>query len=140
MQEWDGLSEQVSKITLNKEKAKSLLQVVVLREKSVSMLKSEEFTTLVVEGYYEIIKELITALMSIDGWKTVSHELLIGYLAKFYREFSQAELHMIDQLRKTRNDISYRGVMIKHDYLTRNKDSILKIIEKLKQTVHKKLK
>jgi len=139
MQEWDELSEKVSKITPDKEKAKSLLQIVALREKNVIILKSEEFTTLVVEGYYEIIKELITALMSADGWKTVSHELLIGYLAKFYREFSQAELHAIDQLRKTRNDISYRGAIIKHDYLTRNKDSILKIIEKLKQIVHKKL-
>jgi hypothetical protein len=98
-----------------------------------------ELTTLIVEGYYEIIKELITAIMSADGWKTVSHELLIGYLAKFYKEFSQAELHVIDQLRKTRNDIAYRGVMIKQDYLTRNKDAISKIINRLKQIVQRKI-
>jgi len=136
---WDEMSENVSRITPDKEKARGLLQVIVLREKNIGAMKGDEFTTLVVEGYYEIIKELITALMSVDGWKTVSHELLIGFLARFYKEVSQAELHTIDQLRKTRNDISYRGVMISQDYLTRNKDAILKIIGKLKRVVEKKL-
>jgi len=103
-------------------------------------MNSDEFATLIVEGYYEMIKELITAIMSVDGWKTTSHELLVGYLAKFYKEFSYAEMQIIDQLRKARNDISYRGVRIKPDYLTRNRDSILKIINKLKQTVQKKLR
>lgn len=140
MQDWDDTSEQVSKITPDKEKAKSLLKIVSLREKNISVMSSDEFTTLIVEGYYEIIKELITAIMSIDGWKTVSHELLVGYMAKFYKEFSQAEIHVIDQLRKTRNDISYRGVVIRHDYLARNRDIILKIINKLKQVIQRKLR
>ena len=140
MQEWDGLSDQVSKITPDKEKAKALLQVVALREKNLGTMKPEEFSTLIVEGYYEIIKELITAIMSIDGWKTVSHELLIGYIAKFYKEFSQPEVHIMDQLRKTRHDITYRGMQIKQDYLTRNKEAILQIIEKLKRTAQSKLR
>lgn len=140
MQEWDGTSEQVSRIRPDKEKAKALLQIIALREKNINIMKSDELITLIIEGYYEIIKELITALMSIGGWKTISHELLIGYLAKFYKEFSQAELHTIDQLRKTRNDIAYRGVIIKQDYLTRNKDTILQIISKLKQIVQNKIR
>lgn len=86
MQEWDETSDKVSRITPDKEKAKSLLQIIQLREKNIGIMKSDEFATLVVEGYYEIIKELITALMSVDGWKTVSHELLVGYLAKFCGE------------------------------------------------------
>ena len=140
MLEWDEKSEQVSKITPDKEKASSLSQIVSLRERSINAMKPDEFSTLIVEGYYEIIKELITAIMSVDGWKTVSHEMLIGYLAEFYGEFSSSELHAIDQLRKTRNDIAYRGVMIKHEYLTRNKASILEIIKKLKQTLIAKMK
>ena len=140
MREWEEYSEDVSRISPDKEKAKSLLQVVSLREKNINAMNPDEFATLIVEGYYEMVKELITAIMSIDGWKTTSHELLVGYLAKFYKEFSQAEIYVVDQLRKTRHDISYRGVAIKPDYLTRNKDSILKIINKLKQTVQRKLK
>lgn len=138
MKEWDERSDQVSKITPDKEKAKALLRVIALREKNINLMNSTGFTTLIIEGYYEIIKELITAIMSVDGWKTTSHELLIGYLAEFYKEFSQAELYIIDQLRKTRNDISYRGVIIKEEYLVRNKISILQIIDKLKQILQKK--
>lgn len=70
----------------------------------------------------------------------MSHEMLVGYLAEFYKEFSQAEITVIDQLRKTRNDISYRGVIIRPDYLNRNKDSIERIIKKLKALLEKKLK
>ncbi len=70
-----------------------------------------------------------------DWTVTASHELLVGYLAEFYKEFSSAEIMAIDQLRKTRNDIAYRGVMIKAEYLTRRKADILKIIEKLKSMV-----
>ena len=139
MQEWDEASESATKIIPDKEKAKALLKVISLREKNIDMMKGEEFMTLIVESYYEITKELITALMSIDGWKTVSHELLVGYLAKFYKEFSQAEIYVIDQLRKTRNDIAYRGLIIKSDYVARNRNSIIGIINKLKQTVKRKI-
>ncbi len=140
MLEWDERSEQVSRISPDKEKAKSLLQIIALREKNIRTMRSTEFSTLIIEGYYEIIKELITALLSIYGWKTISHEMLIGYLAKFYTEFSQSELYIINQLRKTRNDIAYRGAIIKPEYLTRNKDIIISIIDKLKRIVQTKLK
>lgn len=140
MLEWDEGSEQVSHISPDKEKAKSLLQIIALREKNIKTMKSVEFSTLIIEGYYEIIKELITAILSIDGWKTISHEMLIGYLAKVYTEFSRSELYIIDQLRKTRNDIAYRGAIIKPEYLTRNKEVIITIIDKLKQVVQTKLK
>ncbi len=139
MQEWDETSEQVSKITPDKEKARSLLNVIALREKGMNLIGGEEFTTLKVEGYYEIIKELITAIMSVDGWKTLSHEMLIGYAAAFYKEFTNAEIYIMDQLRKTRNDIAYRGVIIKQEYLKRNEDSIIKMIDRLKQIVKNKI-
>lgn len=140
MQYWDETSDQVSRITPDKEKARALLHIIALREKNISAMKPDEFSTLIAEGYYEIIKELITAIMSIDGWKTVSHEMLIGYMAKFYKEFSNSELFVMDQLRKTRNDIAYRGVAIKQDYLARNGKVIQQIINKLKSVVQTKIK
>ncbi len=138
MQLWDEDSEKVTKIASDPEKATSLLCLVELREKDLST-KTEEFATLIVEGYYEIIKELITGIMAIDGWKTVSHELLVGYVAQFYKELSSAEISLIDQLRKIRNDIDYRGIMINAGYLYRNKEFILSIINKLKNMLKKKL-
>lgn len=139
MQEWDEDSEQAARIARDTEKARSLLKLIEMREKDLEK-KNDEFATLIIEGYYGIVKELITSIMSIDGWKTVSHELLVGYLAKHYREFSDAEIFFIDQLRKTRNDIAYRGAMIQPEYLKRNKARILAIIAKLKGTVLDKLR
>ncbi len=140
MKEWDDASEQVSKITPDKEKAKALLAVIELRKKNIKLMNKEEFATLIAESYYEIIKELITALMSIDGWKTVSHEMLTGYLARFYKDFSQAELRAIDQLRKTRNDIAYRGATVKKEYLDRNEKDFSHIINKLSRIVKRKIR
>ena len=139
MKEWDENSNEVSKISKDKEKAKSLLDLIELREKKLNLLDKKDSSTLIVEAYYEIIKELITAIMSMDGYKTLSHELLVGYLAKFYKEFSMFDIKIIDQLRKTRNDIAYRGTMVNPEYLDRDEEDILKIIQKLKEIVIRKL-
>ncbi len=138
MEEWDKDSEEISKVAPDKEKARSLLKLVTLREKDLTG-KTEEFSTLIVEGQYEIVKELITALMSVDGYKSLSHKLLISYLKEFYPDFSMQEIILLDQLRKIRNDIAYRGLMIKPDYLQRNKFEIIKIISKLKKLLLQKI-
>lgn len=139
MQIWDEKSDQVSRIVPDKERARGILKLVELREKSIIELKEDIFATLIAEDYYEIIKELITALMFIDGWKTLSHEMLISYISKYYKEFSQSDIYTIDQMRKIRNDIAYRGFLVKQDYLARNKNTILQIINKLKQTIQRKI-
>ncbi|MBS3108908.1 hypothetical protein J4227_00060 [Candidatus Woesearchaeota archaeon] len=141
MKQWDAKSEDVSRITPEMEKAKSLLLLVALRQKDLrTKEKSEEFATLVVETYYEIVKELITAIMSIDGYKTLSHETLVSYLWHYADNFGSSQIFLIDQLRKTRNDIAYRGIMISPEYLKRNKEQIHEIISKLKRLTESKLK
>lgn len=139
MKEWDETAESVSRITPDLEKARALLKVIQLREKNISFMDKAEMSTLIIESYYEIIKELITGIMSADGYKTTSHELLIAYLAEFYKEFLRNELITLDQLRKLRNDIAYRGVIIESDYLERNEKTIQKIILKLKTIINKKI-
>jgi len=140
MRDWDENINEVGKISKDKEKAKSLLKLIKLREENIKRINKKEFTTLLVEDYYEIIKELITAIMSADGYKTLSHELLIGYIEKFHKEFSAFEISIMDQLRRTRNDIAYRGIMISQEYLERNERDILRIIHKLKEIVNQKIK
>ena len=39
-----------------------------------------KYTSIIVEGYYEIIKELIISLMYLKGYKSENHECLISYL------------------------------------------------------------
>ena len=139
MEVWDETSDKVSKHRPDVEKAKALAKMVELREARTEQTPSPQFATLLVEDYYEMIKELITAIMSVDGWKTVSHELLIGYLAKFYEEFNTAEITLIDQLRVMRNDINYRGVEIKPEFVERNQQGILAIIRKLKHVLNQRI-
>ena len=139
MEQWDEKSDKVTRLRPDLEKARALLKMTEIREKRSQLTPLPEFTTLRTEEYYEIVKELITAIMSIDGWKSVSHELLIGYLAEFYQEFSTSEVLTIDQLRVIRNDIAYRGVMISSEYLDHNQSILLAIIRKLKKTLNQKL-
>ncbi|MBI4146833.1 hypothetical protein HY489_05855 [Candidatus Woesearchaeota archaeon] len=139
MEPWTEQSDKVSKQRPDTEKARALLKMIALREQRAQITPLPQFATLLAEELYEIVKELITGIMSVDGWKTASHELLIGYLAKFYPEFSTAEVMLLDQLREMRNDIAYRGVMINPEYLERNQQNISNAIQKLKQILNARL-
>ncbi len=140
MERWDEKSSKVNKIRKDPEKAKALLKMTALRERRTQSTLSKEFTTLLGAEYEERRKELITGWRRRDGGKTVSHELLVGYIAEFYPECSDADIALIDQLRSIRNDIAYRGIMIDHEYLERNQESILVIIDKLKKVLIKRLR
>jgi hypothetical protein len=100
--------------------------------------KRDQFASLVVEDYYEIIKEILTALMAIDGYKTLSHEVLIGYLKEFYPEFSDAEIILADELRRLRNRISYGGFFITPDFVERRISEMDALTQKLLGVLQKK--
>ena len=140
MIEWEEAKNQLIKTAIDKEKAKSLYLMLKERKEAVKFLDPFKFTSIVVEDYYEIIKECLTALMALDGYKSLSHEVLIAYLKRFYKEFSEHEILFIDEMRKLRNKINYDGFKVKPQYLEFNKESILKIIEKLDKILEMKLK
>ncbi len=97
---------------------------------------NKKFITLKVEGYYEIIKELIFALIYKNGFNCKNHICLIAYLQEKHSELIY-EIDKINELRKIRNDISYRGFYVDKDYLDRNelefKNIINILINKVKQ-------
>jgi len=73
-------------------------------------IKNERKPYKIVEEYYEIMKELATALMYAEGLKTLSHKTLFYYLEKNHsNEFSRQEFILADELRRLRNDIAYYG-------------------------------
>ncbi|MFH0929503.1 MAG: hypothetical protein V1818_04095 [Candidatus Aenigmatarchaeota archaeon] len=138
MREWDENSEEVRKVRPDKEMARSILKMVKLRLEYLEHVDSDKYTSLLVEGYYEVVKESITALMAIRGYKTLSHEILVGYL-KYYKEFSEFEVRFIDQTRILRNNITYKGFFVKKEYWKRNKATILSIVSKLVKVLEKEL-
>ncbi len=121
----------VNKRSVDKEMADSLNSLVDIRLRN---MKNLDNTTLKIESYYEVIKELLTALLSLKGYKSYSHECLILFLKdRHSKDFTTAQIELIDQLRVMRNDIAYRGFFVEEEYLTRNELQITGIIDQLKQ-------
>jgi len=72
-----------------------------MRYKKIGLYDQETKSSLILEMYYEIAKELITAILFIDGYKTLSHTDLIEYLRIHYKNnFDDYEIELLDQLRK----------------------------------------
>lgn len=133
--------ENLIRIHPDKERARSLLKLAALRYEKIKTFDEEKEGSLIVEGCYEVAKELITAILFIDGYKTLSHKDLIEYVNLNLRgNFSDLDISLLDQLRKLRNNIVYYGVFIEPGYVKRNKESIRKIISKLFDVCKKKLK
>lgn len=127
------------KITPDKERAKNIIKMVSLIEERIRIQDKRRMTALIISDYYEIIKELLTAIMLIDGYKTLSHKDLIDYLKENYHEFDENDLSILDRLRILRNRIAYEGFQVDISYLERNEKNFILIIKKLKDLIKRKL-
>ncbi len=139
----DCLEYKVKKVKENPEQAKALLQLAKRRLESIEKRRKDEFPQfpqLLIESYYEAIKELISALLAIHGYKSYSHECLISFIDEFYpTSLDNFQIHFLDSMRKLRSDIQYRGRNIADDYLARNNKTINEIIKKLIEIVEKEV-
>ena len=129
------------KIKPDKERARSLVKLATLRYEKIKTFDEEKESSLIIEGYYETAKELITAILFIDGYKTLSHKDLIEYLSlNFKRNFSVLEISLLDQLRKLRNNVVYYGIFVEPSFVKRNSKHISNLISILFDICDKKLK
>ena len=129
------------KIENDSERAKSLFRLSMLRYNKISQFDSEKESSLISESYYEICKELITSVLFLDGYKTLSHKDLVEYVKMRYNNnFNEHEINVLDNLRKKRNKLVYYGVFVDSDYVSRNKNVFDSIINTLKKIIEEKLK
>ena len=131
----------IIKVTPDKEKVKSILQLIKEREEFVSSIDHDKFSTNASENYYELIKELANALLLLYGLKTTgeyAHKDLIDYLIN-YKEFMESDILFMNDLRIKRNNSAYDGKKIEPTYLMNNKKRILELTEKLKRLINDKL-
>ena len=91
-----------------------------------------DFPSLVLEGHYEIIKELATAILALDGWNALDHECLFAYLKNKKKDL-EIDFDFLLELKDTRNSISYRGVMLNSSTWTQNKLKIQTIIKTMQE-------
>ncbi|MBI4016423.1 MAG: hypothetical protein HY363_01895 [Candidatus Aenigmarchaeota archaeon] len=101
--------------------------------------KAQKFPSLFIEGHYEIIKELIVAVLALDGWKAANHDCLFQYILQKKQDM-ELDFEYLNELRKLRNKIDYHGVKVSTDLWNQNKIRIQMIIETLKQYVKERVK
>lgn len=133
------LEEKVHERKKDKAEAESLMKITKIRIKDNERRERiDENVPLIVESYWEIIKQLITASLNLNGYKSYSQECLVKYVENFY-DFNKREINLIDELRRLRNDIDYRGRSLDLDYLDRKEERINKIISKLRKKLEQEI-
>ena len=100
--------------------------------------KSQKYPSLFIEGYYEIIKELIVAILAIDGWKCSNHDCLFQYVAEKKPEL-ELDFEYLAELRKLRNKIDYHGTKVSTNLWEQNKLKIQVTIKALIEYVRERL-
>jgi len=138
---WDDCLEyKVKKVKENPEQAKALFELAKRRLESIKKRSKDEYPQFLIESYYEAIKELISSLLSIHGYKSYSHECLVPFIKEYYPyNLDDYKLHFLDSMRRLRSDIQYRGRDVADDYLDRNLSIIKNIIKILTDLVKKEL-
>ena len=122
----------ITQAVADEERSNQMLIMANLRLKFWDRKVADEFIVLKVEAYYDIIKELLFAHLYKSGYNCTNHLCLIAYLKEKIKDFD-FETQKIDELRKVRNEINYRGLTIKKDYLERNELEFKNIIKRLKE-------
>ena len=135
--------EGIIKITPNKEKARSILKMVEVSLERIQLTNLNKFVSNIVKDYYDVIRELISVILLLDGFKVIgeeAHKKLIEYFSENYHYLEHSEIIMVDELRVLRNKITYDGFFVRQDFLERNFNTINNIINKLKLAINNKLK
>ena len=123
-------------IAPDRKRARSILRTVALLEKRIGLQEGGDMAGLIVADYYEIAKELCTALLLLDGRKTLSHRELLDAVGVPLRK---AERELLHELRILRNRVMYDGFRVRPTYLRRKKRSFFDIVRKLKEHVGRRL-
>lgn len=126
------------KISPNKERARSILKMVSLIEERIPKQDRERMAALIITDYYEMVKELVIAILLIDGYKTLSHKDLIDYLKEKY-PIAAHEISLLNDLRILRNRVAYEGFFVEPSYLKRNETNFKLLTKKVRDIIKKKL-
>lgn len=132
--------EHIRKVEVDIERINSILKMCSVRLKVTTQIKLDnETASILAENYYEIIKELLIALLLFARFKSDNHECLIAFFKKSYPE-KEYETNIIYELKRIRNKINYEGFFIEKDYIERNKLEFLHVIQFLEDIIKEMLK
>jgi len=133
--------EGLLKVTPNKKKSESMLKMAEITLEMTNTLDISKYSSNIAKDYYDIIRELMGAILLLEGYKTIgegAHKVIIEYFFKI-NTLTKDEYIFLDNLRDIRNRITYDGFFIEDSYIHRNKNKIEQIILKLKTEFKKKI-
>ena len=127
----------IKKVEPDKQKISSIMKMCNVRLKVVEQISLDaETASVIAEDYYEIIKELLTALLLKEGLKSDNHECLIRFFTVRFPE-CEYEAETIFKLKDVRNRVSYDGIFVDKAYIEMNKLEFKHIIELLRGLLEK---
>lgn len=98
---------------------------------------SEKYPTIYLEGHYEILKELCTAVLALDGWNASNHECIFAYLQE-KRQDLELDIDYLLRLKDIRNGIDYTGATVSATFWKQNQLRITLTIDHLRRHVRER--
>ena len=134
MMEWNKCEKEfIKEVEVDEERAKSIVDRAFQRKKIVEKIDlNEANVSFIVEGYYEVIKELLVAYLLLNGLRSKNHQCMITYFYKQNLDY-EYEANLISQLSYYRNRLNYYGEKVPLSFYEKNKKDILEIIKVLKE-------
>jgi len=135
--------EGLVKITPDAEKAKSMVKMALTTLDMANSIDYRKFPSNVVKELYDVLRELMSATLLLDGWKTKgdgAHKKQIEYMAQNYSQITGFDADFLERLRNLRNRIAYDGFFVDAKYIKENRNVIDSLILKLRLLLKDKLK
>lgn len=130
-------SDKVRKSTPNPGLIKALIEMAGRRSRFLETLKlTEENASFVFVEHYEMLREILEALVCDAGFKSYSHECLEYFLRDILKE--EALAVKFDRLRMLRNGVNYYGEPVHLEEAKKAIKEIPEITNQVKRTYLKK--
>jgi len=126
----------IKKVEIDLERVESIKKMAIKRFERLKRDKfSEDEISFLVEGYYEVIKELLVAYLLKNGLRSQNHQCLISYLYKIHPELEN-EIDLINQMSFFRNRLGYYGEKVPVEFYDSKKEEFDKIVDVLSYLVN----
>jgi uncharacterized protein (UPF0332 family) len=126
----------IRKVSVDASKINSLVEIAGKRRIFIQSVKvNSENVSFIFDGYYEVVKELLIALMLKNGLRSRNHQCLFTFFDKEYNY--DTEVNLMSQMNFLRNRLNYYGEAIEFDYFKENYKSFEKLIDLLMNLITK---
>jgi len=121
----------IRNVEVDSERINSIKEKALLRMNLIdSLVVDEKTVSFIVEGYYEVIKELLVAYLLQNGLRAKNHQCLISYFSRENPDLDH-ETMIIAKMSYYRNRLDYYGETIPTTFFDENKSEFKNIIKQL---------